>query len=80
MVANWGVNQSTLWTADPVRYAKAAVATIGIKSFTRGYYPHAIMVGNIATFPCKWALTTYKFDYIIMSYLLMTYALMIAWN
>ena len=44
MVTGWGVQQATLWIADSVRYARAAVATIGIKSFTRGYYPHALLV------------------------------------
>ena len=44
VVTEWGIQQATLWTPDSVRYTRAAVATIGIKSFTRGYYPHALLV------------------------------------
>lgn len=35
----------TFTTPDPVTYSRSAVATIGIQSYTHGYWGHALQVG-----------------------------------
>ena len=38
------IRHTSFFVPDPVSYARAAVATIGIKKFTHGYVSHAIQV------------------------------------
>lgn len=45
MAASTARGQCTkFWMVDPVSFAKAAMATIGIKRFTHGCFAHAIEV------------------------------------
>ena len=39
-----GISRTSLSVPGAVGFARAAVATIGIKKFTRGYLPHEIQV------------------------------------
>ena len=34
----------TFFTPDPIKYSRAAVATIGIQDYTHGFWPHALQV------------------------------------
>ena len=39
-----GIDSANFWVAEPVAFARAAMATTGIKRFTHGCFSHAIQV------------------------------------
>ena len=41
-----GMVENTRFVPDPITYARAAVATIGIQHTTYGYFYHALQVGS----------------------------------
>ena len=41
-----GMAENTRFVPDPITYARAAVATIGIQHTTYGYFYHALQVGS----------------------------------
>ena len=43
------VRKVTFTTPDPVSYARAAVATIGVQDYTHGYWGHAVMVSTVSS-------------------------------
>ena len=41
-----GIGSTNFWVPEPVAFARAAVATIGIKRFTHGCFSHALQVNQ----------------------------------